>query len=487
MTDIRYSTSSENLRIVIQLDAPVEYTALKKDNDIIISMPNTTTDEYHEKFKIWDGMFKDFSFSKTKTSLNLFIETSYPVKENIFPLKDPFRIVIDIPRQEATPEAVIEDAAEESVLEEAVPAAPSKNKWLYYCQKITDGLNYLTVSQDDKKNRITASVLFVDPSKVDVTPVISVRELKGRDGGPIFGALFDAFSGVFGGKPEPYSHFAKKRVSAFVKAANAFAGINGSYFFGSSTPVGVLIINGQIISSPLYNRTALVIYRDGRANIDSVIMEGYLKLKNGETLGFSGVNQPINKNEIMVYTPDYQRTDPSGSSTNIIVSDGKVTDINYGETSIPKNGFVISANGIAGEAIKERFSKGDPVKWFFMATPPLEDMTHVIAGGPRLVYDGKVYITSKEEKFRRDITSGKAARTAVGITKDNNLLFVVVESSGKNKGATLAELSQLLIELGAVEAMNLDGGGSSSMVVNGAKMNSGSERAVSNAIVIRKK
>lgn len=486
ITDIRYSTSSENVRVVVDLSAPVQYTVLKENNSFILSMPNTAANEYYAKYKLNDGLFKEFSFSRAGTSINLFVETSYPVKENIFSLKDPFRIVLDFPRQEVTSEATTKEVAEVPAIEEEIPAPPAmSNKWIQYSHKITEGVNYLAVRQEFKKNKVTADVLFVDPSMVEVTPVISIREIKGREGVPIFGSFFDMLSGVFGEKPEPYAHFAKRRVSTFVKASKAVAGINGSFFYGSGTPVGVLIINKQIISSPLYNRTALVIYNDGRASIDSVIMEGYLKLKNGETIGFSGVNQPINKNEVMVYTPDYQRTDPSGASFNIVVADGKVVNINSGETTIPKNGFVISANGIAGEAIRDRFTKGDPVKWFFMATPPLEEMVHVIAGGPRLVYEGKISISAKEEKFRKDITRGKAARTAVGITKDNNLIFVVVENSGK--GATLTELAELMISLGAKEAMNLDGGGSSSMVVNGAKMNPGGERAVSNAIVIRKK
>jgi len=484
ITNIRYSTSSENVRVVIDFSAPVAYTVVKENNDIIVSMPGVAPNEYYDGYRLYDGLFKEFAFSRAKGSLNLFVETSYPVKENIFPLKDPFRIVLDFPRREVTPEAAAEKAMEVQPPKEELSAAP-KNKWLSYCQRITDGVNYLAVAQEYKKSKISAYALFVDPSKVEVTPVISVREIKGREGIPIFGSFMDMISGVFADKPEPYAHFAKRRVSTFVKASNAVAGINGSFFYGGGTPVGVLIVNGQIISSPLYNRTALIMYRDGRASIDSVNMEGYLKLRNGETLGFSGVNQPITKNEIMVYTPDYQRTDPSGASTNIVVTYGKVTDINCGETAVPANGFVISANGIAGEAIRERFSKGDTVKWFFMATPPLEEMVHVIAGGPRLVYNGKVAINAKEERFRKDITRGKAARTAVGITKNNGLIFMVVENTGK--GATLAELAELLIELGAKEAMNLDGGGSSSMVINGKKMNSGGERAVSNAIVIRKK
>ena len=216
-------------------------------------------------------------------------------------------------------------------------------------------------------------------------------------------------------------------------------------------------------------------------------MEVYLKLQNGETLGFSGINQPVSRDQIIVYTPYYQTTDPSGASTNIVVEDDKVTDITFGETKIPDNGFIISANGVAGETIKSDFKKGDIVKWFFITTPAFDNIKHVIGGGPRLVYRGQVNVTAADENFRNDITKGRAARTAVGITKNGELMLAVVEKNTASAGATLEELAKLMVKLGAYEALNFDGGGSSAMVINGTLVNRNSPRPVSNAIVVKPK
>jgi hypothetical protein len=122
-----------------------------------------------------------------------------------------------------------------------------------------------------------------------------------------------------------------------------------------------LIIDGQLVSSPLFNRTALIVSKDGSARIAPVKMEGYLKLENGQTLGFSALNQPVGQNQIVVQTPYYQMTDPSGATTNIVVEDDRVVDITYGETKVPGRGFVVCANGAAGEAIRPLFKKGDTV------------------------------------------------------------------------------------------------------------------------------
>jgi hypothetical protein len=92
-----------------------------------------------------------------------------------------------------------------------------------------------------------------------------------------------------------------------------------------------------------------------------------------------------------------------------------------------------------------------------------------IGGGPVLVQDGKVKITNNEErKFAGKAINDKHPRTAMGYTASGKLIILAVE--GRNPeagGATLTQLAELLIELGCVEALNLDGGGSSCLLVNG--------------------
>jgi exopolysaccharide biosynthesis protein len=100
-----------------------------------------------------------------------------------------------------------------------------------------------------------------------------------------------------------------------------------------------------------------------------------------------------------------------------------------------------------------------------------------------------VEITGEAEQFKDDILKGRAPRTAIGITADQRLLLVTVNGRQPHisVGMTLDELANLLIELGALEAMNLDGGGSTTMTVRNLVLNlpsDGKERAVSNAIVV---
>ena len=93
-----------------------------------------------------------------------------------------------------------------------------------------------------------------------------------------------------------------------------------------------------------------------------------------------------------------------------------------------------------------------------------------VGGGPVLLQNGEIKITNNEElKFTGKAIDDKHPRTAMGYTKDNKLIILVIEgrNPGKAEGATLTQEAQIFKNLGCHEALNLDGGGSSCMLVNG--------------------
>lgn len=97
-------------------------------------------------------------------------------------------------------------------------------------------------------------------------------------------------------------------------------------------------------------------------------------------------------------------------------------------------------------------------------------METAMGGGPVLVQKGKIKISNEEElKFYGKAINDKHPRTAMGYTKNGKLIILVVEGRHEKiaEGATLTQLAQIFKDLGCVEALNLDGGGSSCMLVNG--------------------
>lgn len=118
---------------------------------------------------------------------------------------------------------------------------------------------------------------------------------------------------------------------------------------------------------------------------------------------------------------------------------------------------------------------------------------NTLSFGPAIVEDGAVIdgIQSQEvdTNFGNHSIQGDQPRTAVGVIDDNHLVFVVVDGrqEGYSAGVTLTELADIMIDLGATSAYNLDGGGSSTMYFDGEVVNSpsnGGERATSDILYI---
>lgn len=121
-------------------------------------------------------------------------------------------------------------------------------------------------------------------------------------------------------------------------------------------------------------------------------------------------------------------------------------------------------------------------------------MQTAVGGGPVLLQQGAVKVTNNEErKFAGKAINDKHPRTAMGYTKDGRLIILVVEgrSPGIAEGATLTQQANMLKELGCWEALNLDGGGSSCLLVNGKETikpsDKGKQRAVPAVFIIQQK
>jgi len=124
----------------------------------------------------------------------------------------------------------------------------------------------------------------------------------------------------------------------------------------------------------------------------------------------------------------------------------------------PLNSF---RDSVKKHSKKEMLAKGHFSKWKMQAAT---------GGGPVLVQDGQIRITNNEElKFGGKGINDKHPRSAMGYTPDGKLIFLVVEGRfpGKAEGATLTQEARMLQQIGCHEAMNLDGGGSSCLLING--------------------
>ncbi len=113
-----------------------------------------------------------------------------------------------------------------------------------------------------------------------------------------------------------------------------------------------------------------------------------------------------------------------------------------------------------------------PAAYFNFNRAKVWKVSDAVSAGPALVENGSMNITSDQEVFFGTSIPKTHPRTAAGYSKEGELILLVVDGRyPESRGVNLEELAQLMIDLGAVEALNLDGGGSSTLVVNNTLIN----------------
>ena len=273
------------------------------------------------------------------------------------------------------------------------------------------------------------------------------------------------------------------------------AAINASYFGLSGEIYGVTKIDGVIVGTTYFTRSAMGINEDGTTMFGRVDYQGTLT-SGGMSVDISGVNCERGENSIVVYNNFQGRTTGTNDfGSEAVVERGivKLVTIGKGNNVIPAGGYVISAHGSKKDFI-QKLRAGDQVE-FSEAIVDVDgggdfnSALQVIGAGPRLVKDGRVFVNADQEKFPPDIRIGRAPRSAVGVTKYGDYIFAVVDGrQTHSRGCTLQEWATILLnDFGAVNAINLDGGGSTELVVKGNIVNSpsdGKERPVADALLI---
>ena len=299
-------------------------------------------------------------------------------------------------------------------------------------------------------------------------------------------------------------------VSSMVARHNALAGVNAGFFAISGTyrgdNVGALVSNGIVLSEPTNNRAAIGLVRQGETTemiFGHLRFEGTLQTARGLQHPVQGINRARSQDELIIYTPEFHRT-------TLTTPDGLEVEVRRGVVSrhldrsgsnqIPTDGYIISVTGKAREWAAKNLRVGARVN-FRTRFIPAESGTaakwerafSIVAGGPQLIRGGRREITSEFEGIRQAFVSDRHPRTAVAKLRDGRMMLAVIDGrqAGYSVGVSLTEFADLLLEFGAIEAINLDGGGSTAMVVEGKLVNQPSdatgERAVSDAMLIFEK
>ncbi|MCR4425396.1 MAG: phosphodiester glycosidase family protein [Firmicutes bacterium] len=264
--------------------------------------------------------------------------------------------------------------------------------------------------------------------------------------------------------PEPASAIAAK--------PGLIAAVNGDFFDTSATnaPLSFLARDGETIRSPKPDPdfSSIGLLGTGRGVFGSWHWEAVLTGPDGVKIPISAMNEvSVPPNSAVLYDARWgnRPVRSGGASTYITVEDGVVVDAGMGTPPLNASAPRIHVVGRGSAAVAlQRLRPGDSVSLQDFLFPDMPELLAAFSGKPVLVERG---LKSPDLARHTSIQGDRPApRTAAGLTSDGRTLLLVV-ADGRQRGArglTLDELAAVMIDLGAFEALNLDGGGSSTLV-----------------------
>ncbi len=342
---------------------------------------------------------------------------------------------------------------------------------------IRDGIEYAEMTREIEKQPVKMNLLRLDLTKVRLNVVHAMDSAIGTE-----------------------------TVSSMANRHGALAAINGGFFrldksIFAGDAAGVLAINNEFYSESYGGRTALMIENNPartQVSIERINLTDFIEI-NDKSFDV-GRNRERKDNDIVLFSNNFGYTTlTDNNGIEFFIQNNKIVQIidQKGSNKIPQGGYILSASGKMREQLMNLLQVGTRIVHFVKQTSPMdlnsgtlfrtaEDITN---GVPRLIKNGKIEITWEQEKSSKSFVETRHPRTAVAKLKDGKFLMVTVDGRSEASGGIgLEDLAKILLELGATDAMNLDGGGSTTMFLGGKIVNKPSdkegERKVGDAILV---
>lgn len=428
VTTIGWEADAQIGKVIIGLDAPVTYRTMASPTNILVDL--------------WQARLIEW---QSQTVVHPYVQG---VRVNQL-APDVARVQIDLRRPARYKTYMTMEPATVTVL--IIPPALATSP-------LPPSVAYETLRAHTRAGTTGVHLLRINPEdpELEIRPVLAVDMVSGTE-----------------------------TTSTIATRHEAVAAVNGGYFGGPAMPLGLVVINGELVSLPLPRRSVLAFPHGGPPVIRDFQFAGRVYAHKDQWAPIAGVNSLPQPGGVTVFMPQYGPLTPPVALGAVVRRD-IVERVASGRILIPRDGYVLTANEGDTEFLA-RLHPGQRLALSLDLDPDLHVM-NALGGGPRLVKGGRAFVPFAWESFSSPLTWRRAARTAVGITPSGKLLLVTVDGgSRQNPGMTLPEMGDLMATLGAQDAMNLDGGGSATMVVGGRIVNApsdGFERMVASALVV---
>jgi hypothetical protein len=256
-------------------------------------------------------------------------------------------------------------------------------------------------------------------------------------------------------------------LAQLARSEQALIAVNGGYFNRvNRLPLGALRDNGRWLSGPILNRGAMGWTQASLPSFGRLSLEDTIVDSSGQRWPVLAVNSGYVQRGLSRYTADWGRSYQaiSGTEMGVLVRHGSVSQrFELGQL----NGGVPLAQGdlllVARGGLNLPWMPGEQVSLSSRPSNPLGELPYAMGGGPLLLQDAQVVLNGAVEGFSSGFLSQGAPRTVVG--SDGRQLWLVTLQGVSDAGPTLLQSAQLLKQLGLRDALNLDGGSSTGLVV----------------------
>lgn len=295
-------------------------------------------------------------------------------------------------------------------------------------------------------------------------------------------------------------------VSAMLKdlsdTIEAVAAVNGDFFSQEGLPSGAQIRQGEILKDAAEGWWAFAITTGRKAFIEEIRLEA-MAISGKDTLHITRFNRPRGTHETVLYNRWYGLSTgtnhygdelvlhvPVSRFNQPLIATVVETDSGKGNHPLQDSILIISTHGTELRTRFGNLKSGQNLFLWFRTKPDSGAVAELIGGFPPLIVNGDIH---PAVRGRSDFYRKRYARTAIGILNNGHILIVCAEGDQTgNRGLTLRELAEWMKSRHCRSALNLDGGGSTTLHILGKLIHpspeTGYERPISNAIaLIRKK
>ncbi|MGZ0150355.1 phosphodiester glycosidase family protein [Kribbella sp. WER1] len=321
----------------------------------------------------------------------------------------------------------------------------------------------------------------------------------------------------------------RETTSALATLTGATAAVNAGFFVldpksgAPGDPAGVGVYDGRLLSEPTNGRPALVLDPRGtsvarftwRGSVGKLPLDGLNRVPGlirncGGTADDLPTSKPLHDttctdpDELIAFDPAYGASTPTGPGAEAVLDRrGIVTELRSTRGGpIPANGRTVQATGNLVAPLLATAQVGKPLAVRSTLLDenghpvPLTRRTTIVNGGPELVHNGRIHVTAAADGMVQSTPSfyygwvhKRNPRTIAGVDDKGRTVLITADGRNVNSlGLSISEAAAVAKSFHLTQALNLDGGGSTTMVANGTVLNTPSdatgERPVGDALVV---